>query len=70
MKNKEKETKKNLSAQELKAELHRLKEKRFKLRLKHKVTPLTNAMELQSLRRDIARMMTWIRQKELQAAAK
>lgn len=70
MKNKEKETKKNLSAQELKAELLRLKEKRFKLRLKHKVTPLTNAMELRSLRRDIARMMTWIRQKELQAAAK
>ena len=70
MKTKDKEAKKNLSAQELQAELLRLKEKRFKLRIKHKVTPLTNAMELSSIRRDIARLMTWIRQKELQAAAK
>jgi large subunit ribosomal protein L29 len=70
MKIKDMEAKKNLTAQELKAELLKLKEKRFKLLIKHKVTPLSNAMELRSLRRDIARLMTWVRQKELKAAAK
>ncbi|MBI5243271.1 MAG: 50S ribosomal protein L29 [Elusimicrobia bacterium] len=63
MKIKDKEAKKNLSAEELRAELLRLKEKRFKLRIKHKVTPLTNPLELRSLRRDIARLKTWIREK-------
>lgn len=66
MKRKEKETKKNLSAQELRAELAQLREKQFKLRFKHRVTPLTNPMELRSLRRNIARVETWIRAKQPQ----
>lgn len=70
MKTKDKETKRNLSVQELRAEIVRLKEKRFKLRVKHKVTPLPNPLELRSLRRDMARLETWAREKELQAGEK
>jgi len=70
MKTKDKETKRNLSVEELRAEIVRLKEKRFKLRVKHKVTPLPNPLELRSLRRDMARLNTWAREKELQAGEK
>lgn len=63
MKNKDKDAKKNLSATELRAELVQLREKQFKLRFKHRVTPLTNPMELRAVRKDIARVQTWIRQK-------
>ena len=63
MKTKDKETKKNLSLDELKAELLHLRDKHFKLRFKHRVTPLGNPLELRSLRRDIARVQTWIRAK-------
>ena len=64
MKNKDKDDKRNLTADELRAELHRLQEKRFRLRFKHSVTPLDNPLELRGLRRDIARVKTWIRQKQ------
>lgn len=64
MKNKDKDTKKNLTIDELRAELAQLKDKKFKLSFKHRVTPLGNPMELRSLRRDIARLNTWIREKQ------
>jgi large subunit ribosomal protein L29 len=64
MKSKDKDAKKNLSMQELGAELAQLQHKYFKLRFKHRVTPLGNPLELRLLRRDIARMKTWIRLKE------
>ena len=70
MKTKDRETKRNLSVEELRAEIVRLKEKRFKLRIKHKVTPLPNPLELRTLRRDMARLKTWAREKELQAGGK
>lgn len=63
MKIKEKDKKRNLSIDELQAELRSLKEKRFKLRFKHRVTPLGNPLELRTVRRDIARLQTWIREK-------
>lgn len=65
MKTKEKETKSNLTAAELKGELAKLREKRFRLSFKHKVTPLENPIELRTLRRDIARLETYLRQKQL-----
>lgn len=65
MKTKEKDLKSNLSPAELKAELAQLKEKQFRLRFKHRVTPLENPLELRTLRRNIARLETWLRQKEL-----
>lgn len=63
MKAKEREEKRNLSVAELGAELRAAREKRFKLRFKHKITPLTNPLELRNLRRHIARLQTWVREK-------
>jgi len=70
MKQKDKEVKSTLSADEIRAELEKLDEKQFKLSFKHKVTPLANPMELRKIRRDIARLRTWLRSKELQASGK
>jgi len=66
MKSKDKETQKALTVVELRSELAQLREKQFRLRFKHGATPLTNPMELRSVRKNIARVQTWIRAKELQ----
>ena len=68
MKAKEKEVKKSLSAAELGGELRQAQEKLFKLKLKHQTTPLANALELRTLRRHVARLKTWERQKTAAAA--
>lgn len=68
MKQREKDAKRNLSAAELEAELRASREKQFKLSFKHRAMPVTNPMEIRDLRRHIARLETWIREK--QAAAK
>ena len=70
MKAKDKEAKKNLSAAELRSELHTLQDKTFRLRFKHQVTPLANPLELRELRRQVARLKTWAREKEAAAKAK
>jgi len=67
MKQKEKDKKRNFSTAELQAELNGLVEKQFKLRFKHRVTPLANPLDLRTVRRDIARLKGWIREKELGA---
>ena len=64
MKTKEKEAKKSLSLVELNTELRTAQEKKFKLQFKHQVTPLANPMELRALRRQIARLKTWINDKQ------
>ena len=64
MKAKERDAKRSLSVVELRSELHRVQEKRFRLRLKHEVTPVKNPLELRTLRKEIARLKTWINQKE------
>jgi large subunit ribosomal protein L29 len=64
MKTKEKDAKKTLSLTELQTELRQAQEKRFKLQFKHQVTPLQNPVELRSLRRQIARLKTWINEKQ------
>ena len=64
MKFKERDVKKNLPIGELRSELNGLREKQFKLRFKHRVTPLSNPLELRALRRDIARMRTIAAEKE------
>ncbi len=64
MKAKEREAKKVLSLPELRSEVAQAREKRFRLRFKHQVTPSKNPVELRTLRRDIARLETWIRQRE------
>ncbi len=68
MKANDKQAKKNMSVAELQAELHQIQEKRFKLRFKHQVTPLPNPVELRNLRRHIARLKTWIQEKQGPAA--
>ena len=64
MKAKDKETTKTRSLTELQTELRQAQEKKFKLQFKHQVTPLGNPLELRALRRQIARLKTWINQKQ------
>ena len=65
MKTKEKDAKRNLSVSELQAELRTTREKHFRLRFKHRAMPINNPMEIRDLRKHIARLETWIRQKQL-----
>lgn len=60
MKAKELLAKKNLSTQELSAELRGAREKYFNLKFKHRCAPLSNPLELRSLRRHVARLETWL----------
>lgn len=69
MKTTEKETKRNLTAAELQAELRKSEEKLFKLQFKHRSAALANPLELRTLRRDVARLQTWISQKQSPATA-
>jgi len=64
MKATDKQAKKNLSAAELKSELRQVQENRFKLKFKHKISPLSSPIELRMTRRHIARLKTWIAQKD------
>ena len=68
MKAKEREAKKSLSTAELAAELRNSEEKAFKLRFKHAVTPVSNPLELRTLRRHVARIKTWLRERRSQQA--
>ncbi len=67
MKGKEREAKKTLSVLELKTELHATREKRFKLLFKHRASGTGNPLELRNLRRDIARLETWVRERQEEA---
>jgi len=66
MKANDRQAKRNLSAAELAAELRQAEEKRFRLTFKHRVTPLTSPLELRELRRHVARLKTWLREKQAQ----
>ncbi|MEW6558034.1 MAG: 50S ribosomal protein L29 [Elusimicrobiota bacterium] len=54
---------KQLTDAELKAELEQAKGKLFKLKFAHKTTPLKNQLEIRTLRRQIARILTVLREK-------
>lgn len=60
MKSKELLAKKNLSTQELSAELRGTREKLFTLKFKHRSGSLANPLELRGLRRHAARLETWL----------
>ena len=65
---KAKEFKDNLnkmSLEELKKEEDNLKEELFRLRFKNATSPIENPMKLRFLKRDIARVKTAIRAKEI-----
>jgi large subunit ribosomal protein L29 len=67
MKAKEKESLRNHSPAELRAELVATREKLFRLRFKHGVSQVKNPLELRTLRRHAARIETWIREKAVAA---
>ena len=56
-----------LSLEELKKEEASLKEELFRLRFKNATSPIENPMKLKFLKRNIARVKTAIRAKELAA---
>lgn len=63
MKSQELKAIRELSANELKAQLREAEEKLFKLKFSHAVSPLKNGLQLRNLKRHRARLLTWIRQK-------
>jgi len=59
-----KESLHDMSVQELEALLQESQEKRFKLAYQHATNPLKNPMEIRTARRQIAKLLTVLRQKE------
>ena len=57
------------SLEELKKEEQELKAQLFKLRFQHATSQIANPMELNTLKKDIARVKTFIREKELASAS-
>ena len=58
---------KNLSAEELNKKLDELKKDLFMLRMQHATNQLDNPMRLNAVKKDIARIKTIQRQRELNA---
>ena len=56
-----------MSAAELQAKLADLKKDLFTLRMQHATNQLDNPLKIQSVKKDIARIKTIIREKELSA---
>ena len=54
---------------ELQQTLKELKEELFNLRFQHAINQLDNPMRINSLKKDIARVMTIIREKQLKSDA-
>ncbi|OGR87705.1 MAG: 50S ribosomal protein L29 [Elusimicrobia bacterium RIFCSPHIGHO2_02_FULL_57_9] len=69
MKANERQAKRSLSVKELEAELCQAREKSFKLRFKHQFSPLANPLELKNLRRHVARLKTWMGEKQAASLA-
>ena len=59
----------NLSVEDLKAKLKDLKSELFNLRFQLAVNQLENPMRIKAVRKDIARVQTVIREKELKENA-
>ena len=60
---------KGLSVAELNAKLKELNSELFNLRFSHATRSLTNPMQINTVKKDIARVKTVIREKEIAAAA-
>ncbi|OGR83327.1 MAG: 50S ribosomal protein L29 [Elusimicrobia bacterium RIFCSPLOWO2_01_FULL_54_10] len=59
-----------LPEKELQAQLKETEEKLFKLKFSNSITPLKNGHEIAHLRKHRARLLTWIRQKNIKGAAR
>ena len=68
MKGRDKEATKAMSANELQVRLKEAQEARFRLMFRHTSTPLKNPMQIRAKRREIARLQTWLKQKEAGAS--
>ena len=55
----------NMSASELDAKLHDLKDELFKLRFQQAINQLDNPMRISAVKKDIARVLTVLRETEL-----
>ena len=60
---------KNLSVEELNKKLDELKKDLFMLRMQHATNQLDNPMRLAAVKKDIARICTELRAREIRAAA-
>ncbi|MBI2070890.1 MAG: 50S ribosomal protein L29 [Elusimicrobia bacterium] len=69
MKRKDKESMSALSPAELQSELDKRRRQLFEFKFQGTFRQAKNPLEQRSLRKDIARMMTWIRQKKSEEAA-
>jgi len=69
MKSRDKQNLKNLSVEEMQSQLHQDREKMFKLQFKHSTTPLANPLEMRTLRRKIAMLETFVKEKSASAKA-
>ena len=56
---------KELSVKELKERMNAQKELLERLKMNHAISPLDNPMQIKETRRDIARMATELRQREI-----
>jgi len=56
-----------LTVEEIRARIEQLQEERFRLRFRAATTELENPMLLRSVRRDIARLKTVLRERETQS---
>ncbi len=63
-KKKAKEKIEDLSVKELEAQLRETRDESFKLKFQHATNPLKNPMQLRIVRRQIAKLMTVLHQKE------
>ena len=70
MKNQDLKSVSQLPVQELKVQLHETEDKLFKMSFAHAVSPLKNGLELRTLKRHRARLITWIHQKEVVPGSK
>lgn len=59
-----------LSDADLRARVASLEEERFRLRFRSATEPLDDPLRLRSIRKDIARLKTILRQRELEGASK
>jgi large subunit ribosomal protein L29 len=60
-----KESLHEMTAQELQARLRDAQTKSFKLQFQHTSNPLKNPMEIRTARREVARILTVLHQKEV-----
>lgn len=68
MKSQERQTLKELPAEELKVRLKECEEKLFRLSFLRLSVPVKNSLEIRGLKKFRARLLTWLREKEIQKA--